>query len=128
MNEEKFSKDFAIVRELYKESKDLVKQVILFGSVVEGTWNKKSDIDVLFVTGENMTEKLNNRVRRVCKSRGLKIGRGVVLENLREYDCLKLGKRSKVHLLYTQESMLHSSEPIVNSVGRGKDITGELNG
>ena len=128
MEEERLSKDFAIVKELYKESKDLVKQVILFGSVAEGTWNEKSDIDVLFVTGENQTAKLNNRVRKVCKSRGLKIDRDVVLENLREYDCLKSGKRSKVHLLHTQESMLHILEPIVNSVRRGKDITGELNG
>ena len=127
MNEEMFSKEFAIVKELYKENKDLVKQVILFGSVAEGTWNENSDVDVLFVTGENLTAKLNNRVRKVCKSRGLKIGRDVVLGSLGAYGCINRKKGKGVHLLQAKESMLSTLCPIIDSVKRGKIITRELN-
>lgn len=126
MKEEMFSKDFAIVRKLYKESKDLVKQVVLFGSVAEGTWNEESDIDVLFVTRENQTAKFNNRVRKVCRSRGLKIGHDIVVEDLRGYNRFYPEMRHRLHLLEAEVGSLSSNEPILSSVKKGIDITKEL--
>ena len=129
MEEERFSKDFAIVKKLYKENKDLVKQVILFGSVAEGTQNEESDIDVLFVTRGNQAAKFNNRIRKVCAFRDLRIGKHVCIEDLQGYG----GKpchpqESYLHLLKIDECDLKDIGPIGHSVKRGKNITGLLNG
>lgn len=123
-----FLKDFAILRELYKECNDLVKQVILFGSLTEGSWNEKSDVDILFVAGKNQITDLNNRFGKVCSSRGLIIGRDIVVEDLQGYNRFYPEMIHRLHLLKTEVPVLDSNEPIVKSVKRGRDITEELNG
>ena len=128
MNEETLSKDFTIVKEIYKRNKDLVKQVILFGSVAEGTWNEKSDIDVLFVTGENQITDFDNRLGKMCNVRGLIVGRDIGIEDLQGYNRFYPEMRHRLHLLKAEVGDLGSNEPIFSSVKKGKDITKELDG
>ncbi|MCK5633189.1 nucleotidyltransferase domain-containing protein [bacterium] len=122
-------KEFNVIKDLYKSCEKEASEVILFGSVVEGTWNENSDIDVLFVAKKDKVTELDKSVRKACASRNLRIGDDVCIEDLQGYGG-KSGffQRSYLHLLKIDECDLKAIGPIGHSVKRGKNITELLYG
>ena len=121
-------KELNVIKGLYKSCEKETSEVILFGSVVEGSWNEKSDIDVLFVAKKDKSTELDKSIRKACASRDLRIGEDVCIEDLQGYIKFHPSQSSRLHLLKINESDLKNMGPISHSVKRGKNITELLNG
>lgn len=115
-------KELNVIKDLYQSCKKEASEVILFGSVVEGSWNEKSDIDVLFVAKNDKVTELDKSIRKACASRDLRIGEDVCIEDLHDYSPLPYHGQHKIHFLKATKDQLKSGGAILSSVNRGKNI------
>ena len=66
------------------EVKEKIKEVILFGSVAKGTFDKKSDIDLFFNIKEKKDEKeIEEKLKSILKSFEVKSEKTWALKNIK---------------------------------------------
>ena len=109
-------KELNVIKDLYKSCEKEASEVVLFGSVVEGSWNEKSDIDVLFVAKKDKSTELDKSIRKACASRNLRIGVDVCIENLHNYTTPFHRRRHKFHFLKATKDQLKSGEMVKESM------------